>query len=101
MASGGPPLARLNPPGGLSVSSSSLTGGNTIATTGPVQFAAQQGNQEVMMSTNIVTSTSTSPTPSDSTSVSAESGKSGLAGKTGYCSAKYGTMLLRGGHQSI
>ena len=33
-----------------------------------------------MMATNIVTSSSTSPTPSDSTSVSAESGKSGLAG---------------------
>ena len=84
MASGGPPLARLNPPGGLSVSSSSQTGGNTIATTGPIQLTAQQGNQDVMMSTNIITSTSTSPTPSDSTSVSAESGKSGLAGTVNY-----------------
>ena len=93
MASGGPPLARINPPGGLSVSSSSLTGGNTIATTGPLQLTAQQGNQEAMMSTNIVTSTSTSPTPSDSTSVSAESGKSGLAGKMGYCFAKYGSVI--------
>ena len=84
MASGGPPLARLNPPGELSVSSSSLTGVNTIATTSPMQLTAQQGNQEVMMSTNIVTSTATSPTPSDSTSVSAESGKSGLAGTVNF-----------------
>lgn len=81
MASGGPPLVPLNPHGGLSISSSSLTGGNTVATTGPIQISVQQGNQgEVMMATNIATSTSTSPTPSDSTSVSAESGKSALAG---------------------
>ena len=82
MAPGAPPLAPLNPPGGLSISSSSLTGGNTIATS-PIAFTTQPGNHgEVMMATNIVTSSSTSPTPSDSTSVSAESGRSGLAGKS-------------------
>ena len=81
MASGGPPLVPINPPGGLSISSSSLTGGNTVATTAPIYFAPQQGNQDVMMATNVATSASTSPTPSDSTSVSAESGRSALAGK--------------------
>ena len=74
MTSGGPPLGH---PRGISISSSSLTGGNTITTNGLTQLNAQSGNQaETMMAT----STSTSPTPSDSTSVSAESGKSGLAG---------------------
>ena len=81
MASSGTPLVPLNPHTGLSVSSSSLTGANTIATTGPIQLSVQQGNHgELMMATNVATSSSTSPTPSDSTSVSAESGKSALAG---------------------
>ena len=81
MASGGPPLVPLDNTGGLSLSSSSLTGGNTIATTGTIPLLAQPGYQgDGMMAANFLTSTSTSPTPSDSTSVSAESGKSGLAG---------------------
>ena len=83
MAEGGPPLEALNPPaGGLSISSSSIVGGITVTSTGPAQLISQNGNPtEFMMATNIATSTSTSPTPSDSTSVSAESGRSALAGR--------------------
>jgi len=85
VASSVPPLVPLDLPGELSISSSSLNGGNTVTTTGTIPFQAQQGNQEVMMAANIMTSTSTSPTPSDSTSVSAESGKSGLADPVRKC----------------